>query len=137
MTTFSPTRQDERSASILDTLASADELMARRRAIVQQVRKLRALYGGAGYAGERVFKIREARAAIAVRARFKLEGVKATEAMVDEQVRNHPDYVSALLRDVARRARWCDLEEELRDLNWRLELRKSDSYLLGQEARLS
>lgn len=123
--------------SILDALASADELLARRAEIVRHLTPLRALYGGNGYSGERQFKLVEARVATAVRAQYKADAVKATEGMVDEGVRQHPEYIQALTDDVKQRAEWIALEEELNEVEWRLRCRQTDGALLSAEARLT
>lgn len=123
--------------SILDTLPDADALLMRRADVVHQLRKLRALYAGNGYMGERVFKMEEAKVDTAVRARFKQLEVKVTEPMVDAAIRQQPEYVQALLTEVEQKARWVELEEELNEIEWRLRLRTSDSYLLGAEAKLT
>lgn len=123
--------------SILDTLPSADELLARRADVVRRLTPLRALYGGQGYMGERVFKITEARVATVVRAQFKADSVKATEGMVDEATRQHPEYIQALTADVTQRGEWIAFEEELNEIDWRLRMRQSDASLLAAEARLA
>lgn len=122
---------------LLDTIASADELLARRADIVRRLTPLRALYGGMGYMGERNFKLTEARVATVVRAQLKQEGGKATEGMVDEMVRQHPEYVQALTDDVKQRGAWIALEEELNEVEWRLRCRQTDGALLSAEARLT
>ena len=125
------------TTSLLDTLADADTLLARRADIVDQLKTLRALYGGSGHCGDRVFKLTEARVATAVRAQFKADGVKATEGMVDEAVRTHPEYIDALTKDVEQRAIWTALEESLAEVEWQLRLRQTDASLLSAEARLT
>lgn len=122
---------------LLDTLASADELLAKRADIVRRLTPLRALYGGSGYAGERTFKLEEAKVATIVRARLQEEGAKATEGRVDELVRTHSDYINALASDVTRRGEWIALEEELNEIEWRLRCRQTDGALLSAEARLT
>jgi hypothetical protein len=127
--------------SILDTLADSEELLAKRREIVTRVSPLRALYGGQGYFGERVFKLDEAKIDTAIRTQLRAElkqGEKMpTEGHIDALVRQQPTYVAALMAQVERRAEWIALEEELNEIEWRLKLRTSDSYLLGAEAKLS
>ena len=130
---------DERPASLLDTLPDAEELLQSRAALVKELAPLRALYGGSGYMGERMFKLDEARIAATVRATLhanKQAGEKVTEGMIDEGTRTHPHYIAALEADVKQRARWVELEESLGSLEWRLKLRIGDAYLLGAEARL-
>lgn len=122
---------------LLDTLADANDLLARRADIVRRLTPLRALYGGMGYMGERNFKITEARVATIVRAQLKQDAVKVTEGIVDEQVRQHPEYIQALTDDVKRRGEWVALEEELNELEWRLRCRQTDGALLSAEARLT
>lgn len=122
---------------LLDTLPSADELLARRADVVRRLIPLRALYGGMGYMGERQFKTEEAKVATIIRARLQEEGAKATEGRVDELVRTHPDYLKALAADVEQRGRWIYLEEELNEIEWRLRCRQTDGALLSAEARLT
>jgi len=122
--------------SILDLLPSSDELLARRASIARELAPLRALYAGNGYMGERMFKLDEAKVAVAIRTRFKEAGEKSTEAQIDALVRNDPDYIAALTRDVQQRERWADLEERLNEVEWRLRCRQSDASLLAAEARL-
>jgi hypothetical protein len=123
--------------SILDTLPDAEALLEQRREIVAELAPLRALYGGQGFMGERQFKLEEAKVDTAVRTRFKAAGVKATEGMVDADVRQSPDYITALAAEIQRKAEWVRLEEALNEVEWRLRLRTSDSYLLGAEAKLT
>jgi hypothetical protein len=123
--------------SLLGTLADPDVLLARRAEIVAKVAPLRALYGGTGYFGERTFKLEEAKVDTAVRTRFKAAAVKATEGMVDAEVRQAPEYITALAAEIARKAEWVRLEEELVGIDWRLRNRNADANLLAAEARLS
>jgi hypothetical protein len=123
--------------SILDTLPDAEALLAKRREIVAELAPLRALYGGQGFMGERQIKLEEAKVDTAVRTRFKAAGVKATEGMVDADVRQSPDYITALAAEIQRKAEWVRLEEALNEVEWRLRLRTSDAYLLGAEAKLT
>lgn len=125
------------STMLLDTLPSADDLLARRADIVRRLTPLRALYGGMGYMGERTFKMEEAKVATIVRARLQEDGSKATEGRVDELTRTHPEYVKALTADVEQRGRWIALEEELNEIEWRLRCRQTDGALLSAEARLT
>lgn len=125
------------STMLLDTIVSSDELLARRADLARRIAPLRALYGGQGYMGERQFKLTEARVASAVRAEFKANGTKATEGMVDEVVRQHPDYIQALTDDVNQRSHWIELEEKLNEIEWRLRCRQTDGALLSAEARLT
>lgn len=129
---------DNRSASLLDTLPDAETLLSERAAIVKALAPLRALYGGMGYMGERMFKLDEARIATVVRAKYRAEGEKITEPMVDAATRTHPHshYIAALEADVSQRAEWVRLEESLNAVEWRLRLRIGDAYLLGAEAKL-
>jgi hypothetical protein len=122
---------------LLDTLPSADELLARRADVCRRLIPLRAVYGGAGYMAERQFKIEEAKVATAVRAQLKADGEKVTEPMVDALTRQHPQYIAALTADVERRTQWVALEEELNEIEWRLRCRLTDGALLSAEARLS
>lgn len=126
------------TGTMLDALANADVLLEKRDNIVKRLKPLRARYGGAGnYLGERFFKQEEAKLDVAIRAAAKDAGEKVTEPMVDARVRTHPAYTDLLLNEVKQREAWIELEEELKTLEWRLEIRKSDSYLLGREAGLS
>lgn len=125
------------STMLLDTLVSADELLARRADVARRLTPLRALYGGNGYMGERQFKAEEARVATVVRAKLKADGEKTTEPMVDALTRQHPDYIQALTDDVKRRGEWIALEEELNEVEWRLRCRQTDGALLSAEARLT
>lgn len=122
---------------LLDTLASADELLAKRADVVRRLTPLRALYGGNGYMAERQFKVEEARVATAVRAQLKADGEKTTEPMVDALTRQHKDYIATLEADVVRRAQWIALEEELNEIEWRLRCGQTDGALLSAEARLT
>lgn len=131
------TLPDTRASSLVDTLPDAEQLLSRRAAVVTKIAPLRALYGGNGYMGERSFKLDEARIATVVRARLVEAGGKVTEGMIDEGTRTHPHYIAALEADVQQRAQWIELEESLNEIEWRLRVRASDSYLLGQEARLT
>jgi hypothetical protein len=123
--------------TIIDALPSSDELLARRAEITERVAPYRALYGGNGYMGERMFKLDEARVAIAVRARLTVEGKKVTEPMVDAETRADAEYIAALTKDVRDRAEWVELEEKLNEIDWRLRMRQSDAMLLAAEARLT
>lgn len=122
---------------LLDTLASADELLAKRADVVRRLTPLRAVYGGQGYMAERQFKIEEARIATGVRAQLKADGEKTTEPMVDALTRQHPSYIETLTADVQRREKWVALEEELNEVEWRLRCRQTDGALLSAEARLT
>lgn len=133
----SRTVPDTRSASLLDTLPDAETLLADRAKLVKQLAPLRALYGGSGYMGERMFKLDEARIAATVRASLLAQGGKITEGMVDEGTRTHAHYIAALEADVTQRATWVELEESLSAIEWRLRLRIGDAYLLGAEAKLT
>lgn len=124
-------------STILDTLPSSEELLARRASIARELAPLRALCGGQGYMGERMFKLDEARVAVAIRTRFKEAGEKTTEPQIDALVRSDPEYVAALTADVQKRERWADLEERLNEVDWRLRNRASDSQLLAAEMRLT
>ena len=125
------------TGTMLDALPDTDSLLERRDAIVKKLSPLRARYGGAGnYLGERQFKMEEAKLDVAVRAEAKANGEKVTEAQVDARVRTHETYAGLLLDEINSRREWVELEEELNTLEWRLEFRKSDSYLLGREAGL-
>lgn len=123
--------------SILDTLPDAEALLARRAEIVKRLAPLRALFGGNGYFGERQFKLEEAKVDTAVRTRFKAAQVKATEPMVDAEVRQSPAYITALANEIKRKQEWVEAEEALNEVEWRLRIRQGDSHLLAAEARLS
>lgn len=127
--------------SIIDTLPDAEALLARRADVVKRLRTLRAKYGGQGFFGERTFKLEEAKIDTAVRAQFrasqKAGDRPATEGAIDATVRQHPNYIAALMAAIEEKATWVELEEELASIDWRLRLRSSDSYLLGSEARLT
>lgn len=125
------------TGTMLDALPNADVLLERRAQIVKQVAPLRARYGGAGnYLGERLFKVEEAKLDVAIRAQAKSDGERLTEPAIDARVRTHPTYSQLLLDEVKARQEWIELEESLKEVEYRLEIRKSDSYLLGGEARL-
>ncbi len=124
-------------SSAIDLLESTNDLLTRRSAIVRELAPLRALYGGQGYMGERMFKLDEAKVAVAVRTRFKEAGEKSTEPQIDALVRSDPEYIASLTRDVQNRERWADLEERLNEVEWRLRMRQSDATLLAAEARLA
>jgi hypothetical protein len=133
--------------SIRATLADPEVLLHRRREIVKELAPLRALYGGQGHFGERVFKLDEAKVEIAVRtaaelnyatAKQKDEKAKmATEGAIDAALRTRPDYIDALTAAVNKKAKWVELEEEMAEIDWRLRIRGSDSYLLGAEIKLT
>ena len=123
-------------SSILDTLPSTEELLDRRIAIVRELAPLRALYGGTGYMGERMFKVDEAKIATAVRARLRDAGEKTTEPQIDALTRVDDGYIHALTRDVEKRTRWTELEERLNEVEWRLRCRNVDASVLTAEARL-
>ena len=126
------------TGTMLDALPDVDTLLGKRSQLVKRISALRARYGGAGnYLGERLFKTVEAKIAVAVRARLRDAGEKTTEPQIDALVRTDPAYTEALTEEVTERQKWIELEEELKEIEWRLEMRKSDSYLLGGEARLS
>jgi hypothetical protein len=122
---------------LLDTLVSSDELLAKRADVVRRLVSLRALYGGNGYMGERLFKVEEAKVATAVRAQLEADGEKVTEPKVDAMTRQHENYVAALAFDVEQRSKWIALEEELNEIEWRLRCRQTDGALLSAEARLT
>lgn len=122
---------------LLDTLASADELLARRADIVRRLAPLRALFGGNGYAAERRLKLVEARVSSLVRAGLAAEGKKVTEGVIDAETRQHPDYIQALTDDLTQREQWIGIEEELAEIEWRLRCRQTDGALLSAEARLT
>ena len=127
--------------SILDTLPDAEALLTRRREIVAKVAPLRALYGGQGFRGERVFKLDEAKMDTAIRtslrANLKANEKMPTETAIDAMVRQQPGYVDALMSQIEKKAEWVRLEEELAEIDWRLRIRQGDSHLLAAEARLS
>ena len=125
------------STMLLDTLTSADELLAKRADVARKVAPLRALYGNGSYAGERELKLVEARVASAIRAAWEASGEKTTEPKLDAAVRQHPEYIDALTRDITRRTDWITVEEELNEIEWRLRCRISDASLLSAEARLT
>ena len=72
-----------------------------------------------------------------VRASLKAEGGKVTEPMVDALVRTHPAYLEAITADLKARAEWIGHEEALNEIEWRLNVRRSDAALLAAEARLT
>jgi hypothetical protein len=123
--------------TIIDALPSTDELLAKRAELSERLAPYRALYGGNGYMGERMFKLDEARVAIAVRARLTVAGGKVTEPMIDAETRADPEYVASLTKDVRDRAEWVELEEKLNEIDWRLRMRQADAQLLAAEARLT
>jgi hypothetical protein len=125
------------TVGLAETLVSSDELLAKRADIARRLAPFRALYGNGSYAGERQFKLVEARCATAIRAQWEVAGEKVTEPKLDAAVRQHPEYIQALTDDVKRRAEWIALEEELNELEWRLRVRQSDASLLSAEARLT
>lgn len=122
---------------LLDTLVSADELLAKRADIARRLAPFRALFGGNGYAAERQLKLIEARVASVVRATLLGQGGKVTEGMVDEGTRQHPEYIQALTDDLHKRQQWIELEESLNEIEWRLRCRQTDGSLLSAEARLT
>lgn len=122
---------------LLDTIASADELLAVRANVVRTLAPLRALYGSGSYAGERELKLVEARVASSIRAKWESDGEKITEPKLDAAVRQHPEYIEALTNDVKRRTQWIEAEEKLNEIEWRLRVRQTDGALLSAEARLT
>lgn len=125
------------AGSILDALPSVDKLLGERAAIVRRVAPLRALFGGNGYAGERMFKLEEARLDTVIRARLRDAGEKTTEPQIAALIRTDEAYTSALTKDVQDRAEWIRLEEQLEEVDHRLRARQSDANLLAAEARLT
>lgn len=126
------------TGTMLDGLSNVDALLGKRSVLVKRIAPLRARYGGAGnYLGERLFKMEEAKIAVAVRARLRDAGEKTTEPQIDALVRVDEGYQTALTSEVTERQKWIELEEELKEIEWRLEMRKADAYLLGAEARLT
>ena len=126
------------TGTMLDGLSNVDALLGKRSELVKRIAPLRARYDGAGnYLGERLFKMEEAKVAVAIRARLRDAGEKTTEPQIDALVRVDEGYQVALTNEVTERQRWIELEEELKDIEWRLEMRKADAYLLGAEARLT
>lgn len=126
-----------RRDTILALLSDPDVLLAKRDKIVKALAPLRALYGNGSNAGERELKLVEARIASAIRAQWDANGEKCTEPKLDAAVRQHPEYIEALTRDVQRRTEWIEKEEALLDIDWRLRCRQSDASLLAAEARLT
>ncbi len=125
------------AGSILDTLPNIDTLLGERAGIVRRLAPLRALYGGNGYTGERLFKVEEAKIAVAVRTRLREAGEKTTEPQIDALVRTDDTYTETLTNDVRDRTEWARLEEQLIELDWRLRCRNADANLLAGEARVS
>ena len=126
------------TGTMLDGLSNVDALLGKRSELVKRIAPLRARYGGAGnYLGERLFKMEEAKVAVAIRARLRDAGEKTTEPQIDALVRVDEGYQVALANEVTERQRWIELEEEMKEIEWRLEMRKADAYLLGAEARLT
>ncbi len=124
-------------SSAIDLLESTNDLLTRRSAIDRELAPLRALYGGNGYMGERMFKTDEAKIAVAVRGRLRDAGEKTTEPQIDALVRVDTEYTTSLTKDVEKRAKWVDLEERLNEVDWRLRCRNADASLLAAEARLT
>lgn len=131
-TNYAPT------GTMLDALPNVDVLLARRDKLIAELKPLRARYGGTGnYMGERLFKVEEAKIELAVRTTAKAEGEKPTEGAIEARVRTHEQYAPLLLKELADREKWIELEERLQTLEWRLHMRKTDAFLLGGEARLA
>ena len=130
------------TGTMLDALPDVGYLLQRYSEKIKQVAPYRARYGGAGnYLGERLFKAEEAKLEIVVRGSVtdagKLpSGAKATEGAIDAEVRTRPEYTQLLHDEVTGRERWITLEAEIKEIEWKLEMRKADAYLLGKEAGL-
>lgn len=130
------------TGTMLDALPDVDHLLAERDRLVKLVKPLRAKFGGTGnYIAERYHKLEEAKLAAAVRASIKAgqfpDGEKATEGAIDVRVRTHPGYEPLLTAEVKERQEWIQHEEDLKTVEWRLQMRKADGYLLGNEAGLT
>lgn len=134
--------ESQSTGTMLDALPDVGYLLQKYSEKIKEIAPLRARYGGAGnYLGERLFKAEEAKLEIVVRGSIgeggKLpDGIKATEGAIDAHVRTRDEYTKLLTDEVTGRTQWIMLEAEIKEIEWRLEARKADAYLLGREAGL-
>lgn len=130
------------TGTMLDALPDVGHLLQQYSDKIKEVARYRARYGGAGnYLGERLFKAEEAKLEIVVRGSVNDKGqlpsgIKATEGAVDATIRTRDEYTKLLTDEVAGRTKWIQLEAEIKEIEWKLEMRKADAYLLGKEAGL-
>jgi hypothetical protein len=110
------------TAEIEDTAGvdRIDELLAQRHAIVQELARLRPLYGPLGMFGHRR-KIELARLTVQLLAEATKDGgKKPTDTVLDALAHEHDDYVSMIAQATTEAARWVELEESLEAIDMRV-----------------
>lgn len=111
------------------------ELHAERDTLIRQVASLRARFGPGGTYDD-LRKIELARIAQLLRASFVRDGVKFTEAQIDEAAHAHPDYVEHVTSATLDRAKWVELENRIQSIDETVNRGQAVARFVANELRL-
>lgn len=113
-----------------------EQLQAKRRELVGEIAELRARYGSFGTTdAER--KIRLATIRMKVRAQIVADGVKMTEAAIDDMAHSDPGYVQFITETTRGRASLQIQEDEITCIDEAIRRDQSLASFLTAEARLT
>lgn len=112
-----------------------EELLDERRTHVEKAASLRARYGPFGtWDHERKTRIAGIKATI--RAQYARDGVKVTEAQLDDEAHGHPDYKDFIVQATRDRAEWIRAENKIQDVNDLIQRDAAIARHVAAEARL-
>ena len=112
------------------------ELLAERDELVEQVADLRARFGPGGTWND-LRKVKLAALAQIKRAAWTREGLKFTEAMVDEAAHADPSYVDEVIGATRARADWVRLENRIQGIEETINRGQAVARYVTSELHLS
>lgn len=112
-----------------------DELLDDRTALVEQYATLRSRHGGFGtWDHER--KVMLAGIKSALRARYVRDGVKVTEAQLDDEAHASPDYREFITTATVERAEWVRAENKINRIDTMIQRDQALARFITSETRL-
>ena len=113
-----------------------DDLLARRRDLVEKHAELAAVFGAFG-TFEHQRKTELALISARLRAEYTAAGVKVTEAALESGAHADPGYIAFITKATEQRAAWARIENELESIDALIRRDQSLMHFLAAESRLT
>lgn len=131
VTAYSPMAETEQKLG----LRPLEELLDKRRALVEKASDLHARYGAFG-TWDHIRKSELSRIAGLLRAQYTAGNVKVTEAQLDQQAHAHPEYIALITTATNQRAEYSKLQADIEAIDFEIRRGEMIGRYLTSEARL-
>lgn len=117
-------------------LPTIESLLAERDELVKSVAPLRAKHGPFG-TFDALRKVQLATIAATIRAKAVAQGVKLTEASIEEAAHASPEYAGFIAQGTSEKAAWAEVENDITGINDTINRGNVVGRYLSQEVGLS